>query len=349
VLSFISIVLIPFSWLFAVVVRIRNWCYDAGVLSVQQVRVPVVSVGNMTTGGTGKTPLIEYLIRTFTEMGKTVAVVSRGYGRSTYGTQIVSDGKTLLGNASTAGDEPWQIARKFPGVAVIVDEKKIRAAQLATRYAVNVILLDDGFQHRALKRDMDIVVVDSTMDLWPMRVLPAGHRREPMSSLKRATFLAFSRCSQPQKEHPEYSRFTAAPSCCMNSVPKKLVSLSNNQTVLLKNCAGKSCIAFAGIGNPKSFEETLREIGFLIVEFVVYPDHHRYSESDIDAIREKMSRLHPDMLVTTEKDAMRLLSNHKQNIESLDALFYLTIEQEIIRGESLLRQSLQALFQGSAE
>ncbi len=347
-LNFVSIVLIPFSWLFAVIVRIRNWCYDAGILPVQQVSVPVVSVGNMTTGGTGKTPLIEYLIRTLTEMGKTVAVVSRGYGRSTYGTQIVSDGKTLLGNASTAGDEPWQIARKFPGVAVIVDEKKVRAAQLASRYAVNVILLDDGFQHRALKRDMDIVVLDSTKDVRSMRVLPAGHRREPMSSLKRATMLAFSRCSQPGRTHPEYSRYTNAPSLCMNAVPKKLISFSGNQTLQLTGCQGKSCVAFAGIGNPTSFEATLKNIGFTVMEFVEYPDHHRYSESDIAAIGEKVKRLRPDILITTEKDAMRLLPHHKQNGDSLAHLFYLTIEQEIIRGESLLRQSLETLFQRSA-
>lgn len=192
-MNIVQLMLLPFSWLYGLTMILRNWCFEVGVFHVEQVSVPVISVGNMTAGGTGKTPMVEYLIRFYLKAGNKVAVLSRGYQRDTNGTQIVSDGSNLEMTAEESGDEPYQIARKFPNVMVIVDEKRSRAAQIAiNRFQPDVILLDDGFQHRGIERQLDIVMIDGRKALDRISLLPVGLRREPLSGLQRANLMAIS-------------------------------------------------------------------------------------------------------------------------------------------------------------
>jgi len=155
--------------------------------------VPVVSVGNITTGGTGKTPVVEWIVRHFLNQNLKVAVVSRGYRRTSRGTVVVSDGRSVLAAPDIGGDEAFQIARKFPAAIVVVDERRIRGARVAlTNFGAKVVVLDDGFQHRSLHRTLDIVMVDAVPGLRRIRMLPAGLRREPVASLKRATIVVLS-------------------------------------------------------------------------------------------------------------------------------------------------------------
>ena len=174
--------LLPFAWLYAVPITLRNTLFDRGVLKQRAVNVPVISVGNLTVGGTGKTPLVEYIVRYLLALGRRVGVVSRGYKRRSKGVVVVSDGRELRVDARDAGDEPMQIASAFPQAIVVVGERRFDAAQEAVRLGAEVIVVDDGFQHRYLKRDLNIVVVDSTNDVTAEALLPrrrAGERPDP--------------------------------------------------------------------------------------------------------------------------------------------------------------------------
>jgi tetraacyldisaccharide 4'-kinase len=173
--------LFPFSLLYWLVSAVRNWFFDIGFLKSEKVSVPVISVGNISAGGVGKTPFIELLIDNSTTLGR-LSVVSRGYGRKSAGTVVVSDGRGKIASVENSGDEPIQLALKFPKVIVVVDEQRVRGARKAIELGAEVILLDDGFQHRYLHRDLDIVLLTSKEILKGDIMLPAGNRREPWKS-----------------------------------------------------------------------------------------------------------------------------------------------------------------------
>ncbi|MDT8323182.1 MAG: tetraacyldisaccharide 4'-kinase, partial [Bacteroidota bacterium] len=175
------------SSLYAIAMQLRNAAYDRGVLRAQDAGVPVISVGNITAGGTGKTPVVEALLVRLLAAGRRPAMVTRGYRRESRGLLVVSDGAGMLRDVRESGDEPYQVAAKFPRVPVIADEKRIRGCRHAVqRFDAEILLLDDGFQHRAVARDCDIVVVDAQIGLDGLRMLPSGRLREPLRNLARA-------------------------------------------------------------------------------------------------------------------------------------------------------------------
>ena len=205
-----NILLLPFSWLYAMVMVCRNLAYDRGVFVVRGPGVPVISVGNLTAGGTGKTPLTEYIVGYLRNKHVRVAVVSRGYRRKSRGVVVVSDGKSVLVDATWGGDEPVQIAAKFPGVPVVVGERRVEAARIAVHaLGAEVIVLDDGFQHRGIKRDLDILVMDARKDITSERLIPAGMRREPLNAIRRAGIVAFSRAEDRVVWGPKVHRWYA--------------------------------------------------------------------------------------------------------------------------------------------
>ena len=191
-MDIVRTVALPFSWLYGAVISLRNLFYDTGIFRIEEIDVPIISVGNLSTGGTGKTPFVEFLLRYLLGKDKIVAVLSRGYGRKTRGTVVIDQSTLAHCTAESVGDEPYQIARKFPGAIVIVDESRVRGARIAKeKYRVDAIILDDGFQHRALKRNLDIVMIDGKNPITEMAMLPAGLRREPLVALRRADLLIF--------------------------------------------------------------------------------------------------------------------------------------------------------------
>jgi len=339
-----QILLFPLSLLYGAVVWVRNWCYNVGVLQMKAVSVPVISVGNIAVGGTGKTPFVEYLVRYFLSQNKRIAVLSRGYRRRSRGIVKIEAGDSNRGNAELLGDEPYQIARKFEDVTVIVDEERARAAEIAVSESkADVILLDDGFQHRSLGRNLDIVLVDGQAFVSPISLLPAGRYREPLSSLKRADVLIVSYdtgvkdrlanepCSLPRFEVKVH--------------PKSLCSLDESRRVELHEANGKSCVAFCGIARPDAFRKTLSELRLNAVDSFEFADHHRYSDSDMNEILDSFTTHHADYLITTEKDAMRVLSSDKLLALVSPFLLYLEIETIIVDGEQELRQLCNAVLQ----
>lgn len=335
---------VPFSWLYGFVVWLRNVCYDTGFFRVHHVRVPVVSVGNITVGGTGKTPFVEYLIKYFIAKDKKVGVLSRGYKRKSHGPVSVAGNDVNRGNAAMLGDEPYQIARKFSQVAVLVDRKRARAAeQAATTLGADIILLDDGFQHRALARNLDIVMVDGWESLLATRMLPAGRRREPLSALERAQVLAFSRPSSLVAQPPFGS--PGAVKVQVEFVPKKMQRVGGENLSDLSLLRGKSCVAFCAIARPELFKDTLVSIGLNVVDFIRFGDHHRYSMSDVRKIQNSFKRHHLDFIITTEKDSVRLLSDKQGKDLISSPLWYLEIEARVVDKESEFHEILDRIVQ----
>jgi tetraacyldisaccharide 4'-kinase len=345
----VRLLLLPLSFAYGAWMAVRNWFFDIGLLSETQAAVPVIAVGNLSAGGTGKTPLVEYLAQLLRRQGKKVAVMSRGYRRSTRGYLVVSDGVRRCAEASASGDEPSQMAETLDGVVVVVDERRARAAQRVVRdFSVEVIVLDDAFQHRFLGRDLNIVVVTAQEVLSCSPLLPAGNRREPFSALRRADLIIVSRARNAQ-EFADARRFLARwhkPLVGMELLPVAIKHPVTRQERALDEVAGKKVVAFSGIGQPAAFEETLRSLDVQLMEHWRFPDHYQYGQSDIDRIVRSFERHGAEYLLTTEKDVARLRGDGDLS-QALFKTFpvYAVKIRPVFREESTVVQLVQNVIQ----
>jgi tetraacyldisaccharide 4'-kinase len=307
----VSLLLRLLSVPYAIAVRLRGFLYRSGVLSSVAVGCRVISIGNLTLGGTGKTPMTAALASFLHDHGKRPVVVSRGYGRKKQpGPIVVSDGRSLLVDAKTGGDEPFLIAKKLPFVPVVVADSKLAAARYAVEnFNPGVILLDDGFQHFAIKRDLDIVLLDASNPFGNGLLFPAGVLRERLSALRRAGAIVLTRVesdSQCDLLKRELTLITQAPIFLSVHRPVDLVNVSTGSVRSLAEFRGAAVAAFAGIAQPESFFRTLKSLGVDIRVDQSFPDHHPFTKQDIAAIRSAASTTGATMIVTTEKDAARL-------------------------------------------
>ena len=271
--SGLSLLLLPFSFFYCVAVCFRNFLYDRGLLKSTKLPAFVISIGNITTGGTGKTPVTCEIANYFNRQGKKVAVISRGYGGklSNKKTNIVSSGEKLYYNAELAGDEPYWIAKNSPGTVIITGKDRIKSGKLAIKeFNAEILILDDGFQHRKLHRDLDIVLIDPKKIFGNGFLLPAGPLREPISELKRA-----HKIIKPEKYCEK-----------INGINR--------------------VIAFTGIAQPESFFKFLEEQNIEIITKKVFPDHYLYTEEDIKALQIEAQRVNAEALITTEKDMVKI-------------------------------------------
>ena len=322
---------------------IRNLLFDQGLLQQWKAEVPVISVGNITTGGTGKTPLVENLVRYLLSQGKRIAVISRGYKRDGSGPVYIAPGIQNRGNSLILGDEPYQMARKFPQIAVLVDANRKRAAELASKkYHAQVIILDDGFQHRALNRDLNIVMVDRSIQLEKMPLLPAGMLREPVTVLKRAHVIAYIGSSDGNEREQSSSK-NSKPSITVVRHPVKFHSMQAGIECSIADSKGKRCIAFCGIGKPESFKRSLESIGLEVCKMIVFPDHHYFTDVDLKNIRSEFIKYQPDWVVTTEKDASRI-DSVMAGLLPKNVSYYLEIEAVINDGAEMLHAMIQNIL-----
>lgn len=303
-------VLLPFSYVYGFVIALRNLFFENHMVRSVKASVPVISVGNITSGGTGKTPIVELIAALLARAGRRPAIVSRGYGRVTTGFVLVSDGVTVQAAAAAAGDEAYQLAKKLSGVVVIADEKRAHGAAVAVdTFGADVVVLDDGFQHRALRRDCDIVLIDAQHDVFTMPMLPAGHRREPLSSLRRASAVIVTKCTPHTASTSIVSRIrqeTDAPVFTSSYDPVSCIDCISGHSVALSSLKNKKAVVFCGIGQPESFRQSVETLGITIASFHAYGDHHRYTRGDLQALEHTMAAVQADMYLTTEKDARRL-------------------------------------------
>jgi tetraacyldisaccharide 4'-kinase len=336
-------VLAPFSWLYGLVIACRNKAFDLGLLKSVDVGVPVISVGNITVGGTGKTPLVEYIVGVCLSKRQRVAVVSRGYKRETSGVLVVSNGKQVLVDAAKGGDEPVQIAKKFPRAIVVVGERRVDAARVAVNELnADMIVLDDGFQHRYLKRDLDIVVLDSRKNLFKLPMIPTGERREPLKALRRAHLIAFSKTDESTGWWNEGLDIFNAPTIEYNYRIDRVVNVGSYNTPSVSDVKGKKVVLFSGIGDHQGFIRQMKRAGLDVVGDLKFPDHHTYSVADLREIDSLRSTKGTNSILTTEKDIVRLSSNEallKMFLESC-SLYYTTIAVDIIRGRETLHSMI---------
>jgi tetraacyldisaccharide 4'-kinase len=317
---------------------------------VDHAPVPVIAVGNLVAGGTGKTPLVEHLARRLIGMGKLVAVVSRGYGRSTTGPLIVARGDGPLVTPGQGGDEPVLLAKSVPGLAVVVAERRAEGARLAVaECGAEILLLDDGFQHRSLHRDLEILVLDSRADIRAELPLPAGMRREALAGIGRAHLIGWSGTKGeniPANAKETVSRwFTGQMFGFRTEVSGvRRCGAAGSGPVPIE---GKRIVAFSGIGNPGRFTASVRSLRPAAVIEIRFRDHHAYRPSDIDGLIGKFLEFHGDIFLTTEKDAVRLEGDEgiRENFVRQYPLAVLGVQARVVEGDLLVAEALQRVVQ----
>ena len=304
-----------FSPVYGLIMRIRAWLYRHGVFcKSEQLPVPVVSVGNLTLGGTGKTPLVLYVTRQLLAMGRKPAIVSRGYGGTAHGpVNVVSDGKVIGLSAAEAGDEPLLLAESLPGVPVLVGPGRAVVGRAALeRFPVDTVVLDDGFQHLALARDLDLVLFSARTLLGNGRVFPGGPLREPVGALGRAHGFVITGVDRETRREAEAFKqllanlFPDKPVFLGEYLPSCLLHSQHAKTYAIDKARHMPLYGFAGIANPDSFRHTLEKERFQLAGFVGFPDHHRYTAADIEGLIAAARARQAAALVTTEKDYVKL-------------------------------------------
>ncbi|MBN1480241.1 tetraacyldisaccharide 4'-kinase [candidate division KSB1 bacterium] len=322
-----ALLLWPFSQVYVAAIALRNFFYDVGLLQSHIINSYLISVGNITVGGTGKTPTVHYLARSFLSLNKRVAIISRGYGRQSKGTVVVSDGQRILASVHEAGDEPLLLAQACSGAIVIVDSNRVRAAQLAVdRFKPDIILLDDAFQHRRIHRDFDLVTLRRLAPFGNGFCLPAGPLRESRKNLSRAHAILFNGPEGMKEDVPDIHK---RPVFYAHYVPQYLVNKKGKRVPL--DLAQKRIYAFCGLANPHAFRMTLAKLGVNFAGFAAYKDHYYYQKSDIENIYTSYERSAAEIIVTTEKDWVKL------PLELLDEHWYrLHIEIKPVEEENFL-------------
>lgn len=289
--------------------NVRNHLYDRGVFGTYELGPRTISVGNITTGGTGKTPLVAYIATILAERGDNVCILTRGYGRRDPKKRIlVSDRTQILESTADTGDEPYELASKLLGKAsVIADRNRVSAAEFAKRsFGVTHFILDDGFQHRRAKRDVDIVCVDATNPFGGDQMLPAGRLREPVENLSRANAIVVTRADLVDDLLALRSQLSGlAPDAKLFSATSK-TRVVDPKTGAATDATGRKIFAFCGLGNPDGFFRLAKRNGLELIGSKTFRDHHVYTRSDIAEI-DKMARdAGADVLLTTAKDAVKL-------------------------------------------
>ena len=315
-------------------VRRRNRRFDAGKLPITQVEMPVISVGNLTLGGTGKTPMVAWLARWFRRHNVRVSIISRGYG--------AKDG--------SRNDEALELEERLPDVPHLQNPDRVEAAQVAIEeFETELIILDDAMQNRFLARDLNIVLIDALEPFGFDHVFPRGTLREPLSGLARADVVALSRADmldEPERRQIEQRVRQYAPNVGWAEVTHAPQSLINSQgdEQPLDTFAGKSVAAFCGIGNPAGFRHTLTTCGYELRTLREFPDHHDYSRADVEALYAWAESLDVEAILCTHKDLVKL------GISRLGKrpLWAVAIGLEFLAGRERFEQRLQALLEQSA-
>jgi len=324
--------------IYSIAVALRNSLYLKGLLKTHSVDVPVISIGNITVGGTGKTPLVIWLCSFLKEKDIACAILTRGY-------------KTKKGKFT---DEPAILAKSCPDAKVIVNPNRLAAAHKAISYfGAKVLVMDDGFQHRRLYRDLDIVTIDAMRPFGSDKMLPAGLLREPISSLKRAHAAVITRSDQTTQtglaQIEDKLKQTNPDLIIARSIhtPLCVKSLGNNE-IGLEELKDKRIFVFCGIGNPDSFLDTLKRLGTNPLGSIIYNDHHRYSENDITDIYEQAVYLNADLILATQKDWTKIIGNPKLNIADYQDIpfAYLPIKLKFLDGQDKLKQLIEDALAG---
>lgn len=335
---------------FSLGVLLRNGLYGAGVLRSHKLPFRVISVGNLSVGGTGKTPTAELLLRECAERGLKVGYLSRGYGRSTTGYVRVDPANSL---ASQVGDEALQVATKFPAVAVAVCEDRVTGAHLLhEQTGIEVLVLDDAFQHRAIARDLDIVTLDASRLPWKDWPLPLGNLREPVRSLKRAQFVLVNKVVDPNETRAIKKRLPNAKMAFTKQVSIAVKPFNPaHPTLQVSDLHQQTVVAFSALGNNRGFLNHLLLHGVNLARFYSYPDHHNYRQQEVERMLRRFEKVcdkgvmvKQPILITTEKDYTRLRTEPWfSQLAQAVPFYYLEIGLEVIKGQEAFAEVLASV------
>ena len=326
--------------------RVRAAAYDARILTTVRLPGPVISIGNITLGGTGKTPLVELAVRELAALGTVPAVISRGYGRASRGVVVVSDGQTIRAGILESGDEPRLLAERLPGIPLVVGENRAEAGRVALReLGATVLVLDDGFQNRTVAKDLEVVVV-SGRDPWGRgHVFPRGPLREPLAALARAQLVVIT---DPREDAP---RQVAARLAAAGAARVPVVTATYEVTGARRAgesvsgprpLAGRRVLGFAGLAAPAGFADTVRAAGAQLAELIPFPDHHWYGPRDLAALERRAHSIGAEALVTTEKDWVKLRELGEPPIPLWVLAAELRIDDNRRAWDAALRQAVEA-------
>ena len=319
------------EWPYATAMKWRNRRFDRGHAKSFRIDVPVISIGNVTLGGTGKTPLVAWLAKWFREQQIRVSIISRGYGAGT----------------ESRNDEAKELEARLPDVPHLQNPDRYAAARVAVdELETQLILLDDGFQHRRLQRDLDLVLIDATEPFGYDHVFPRGTLREPLQGLKRAHAIMLTRCNLVDDSTRAAIRRRVqqvAPQACWLEAEHDAVQLcsASGATTSLEALASRPVAAFCGIGNPTAFRQTLTNKHFQIDRFREFPDHHNYSREDLESLQSWLANSNSEAAICTHKDLVKLA------VERLGShpLWALMIDLQISSGQPELEKLLQQVLQ----
>ena len=336
---------------YSIAVRIRNSLYSKGFLKTHRANVPVISIGNITVGGTGKTPLVVWLCNSITQNSKlktqnyNCAILTRGY-------KAIQKSKVKSQNYT---DEIAILTKCCPQAKVIVNPDRVAGATEAIiKFGAKVLMMDDGFQHRRLARDLDIVAMDATQPFGYGKMLPAGLLREPVSSLKRADAVVITRCDQITEleltELEEKLRAVNSDMVIARSVHTPVYAKSaNNKETSIDQLKGKKIFAFCGIGNPDAFLNTIKTLGCKLVGSRVYDDHYHYTDTCLAGICEQAAHLGAGLVLTTQKDWTKVISQFRSQISDCQLSLpfaYLAIEIKFLAGQDKLTALIKDTLAG---
>jgi tetraacyldisaccharide 4'-kinase len=306
-------------------IKMRAKFYELGIKKGTELPCVVISVGNITVGGTGKTPIAQLLARRFKDRGKKVAILNRGYrAESEEEVALVSDGEEIFMTPEEAGDEAFMLAQSLPGVPIIIgSDRSITGKYAYEKFDTDILILDDGFQHWSLERNKDIVVIDSTNPFANGHLIPRGTLREPMSNLSRADIFFLTKVDQVSKKRVDEIKTKLNDYNPMSLIFETIHSPSYLRTLgdeldldLELDLASRRVMAVSGIGNPQSFEQTLTDLEAEVVERVRFEDHHQYRKEEIIDIFSRAVENDADLIITTEKDAVSMSQNLVDDIKN---------------------------------
>jgi tetraacyldisaccharide 4'-kinase len=330
------------SKLYGFALSIRLFLYRAGIFKSRKLKTKVISVGNVTVGGTGKTPLVIYLAEKLKEKKKRVVILTRGYKRKNKNMVDLNRENKDKFSWEEVGDEPFLMSRRLEDIPIMVTKHRFVSGVYAIKkYDPDVLILDDGFQHLKLQRDLDLVVVDSTNPWGNGKLLPAGILREPLSSLKRVNIFILTKTDQASDlaETKNTLKQYKPQAPMVDSVYRisSVEDLSDQSTVDSDALENKKALAFSGIGNPQSFENSLRQLKISVVRHRIFNDHFAYRLKDLLSLIAEAKSLGADFLVTTEKDSVRIPMINRLEVP----IYVLRIDLQITSGEEMLVEKIE--------
>ena len=297
------------SFIYGILVAIRNFFYETNILSTKSLNCKVISIGNITVGGSGKTPTVEYLSNLLQSKGHKVGIISRGYKRKSKSTLVVTDGKKKPESWKHVGDEPFLLAHKLENIPIVVGASRYKAgSMMIEKFQPDVILIDDGFQHLSLHRDLDIVLVNSKDKRSDHKLIPSGKLREPISNLTKADLIIITKSNIHAPSNYLINKIESfnRPTIYNELQIDSLLQIKSNKINKLDKIANKKVYLFSALGDNESFKKIMGYTDAKIVGHSKYPDHYQYTLDDLNDIEQKATKCNAEFLITTEKDLVKI-------------------------------------------